>query len=207
MTIQPESIVKLKKSHIKKAAMMMARAFHDDPIVKYAFPKHKGADPRVRYAYEFMVRLGMRTGFGYTTSRDVEGVAIWARIKDPHTSFRDMLFSGSIIPAIRLGLKAGLRMMTFSEHMENKHQEVIRELHWYLQVLAVDPEHQGKGYAGRLLRKQLHLIDQEGLPCYLETEREVNVPLYEHFGFHIVEEHPIPDTPIVMWLMLRLPGG
>jgi hypothetical protein len=48
-------------------------------------------------------------------------------------------------------------------------------------------------------------IDKEGLACYLETELAENVTLYEHFGFHTVEEYHVPGTPLKMWLMLRQP--
>jgi len=46
-------------------------------------------------------------------------------------------------------------------------------------------------------------IDEEGLPCYLETLNEANVPLYEHFGFRVLEKSIIPETKLTNWAMLR----
>ena len=46
-------------------------------------------------------------------------------------------------------------------------------------------------------------IDEAGLPCYLETLEEQNVPLYEHFGFAVAEESTIPETELTNWAMLR----
>jgi hypothetical protein len=46
-------------------------------------------------------------------------------------------------------------------------------------------------------------IDKEGLPSYLETQEEKNVPLYEHFGFKVLEEVNIPDLDVTNWAMLR----
>jgi ribosomal protein S18 acetylase RimI-like enzyme len=78
-------------------------------------------------------------------------------------------------------------MQTFSRYLDKKHREIISDTHWYLQLLGVDPEYQGQGFASRLLRGMLTRIDEEGLPCYLETELAKNVPIYEHFGFRTLE--------------------
>ena len=53
--------------------------------------------------------------------------------------------------------------------MEKRHYELAPMEHWYLVALAVNPEHQGKGYASKLLKERLPAIDKQGLPCYLET--------------------------------------
>ena len=203
MTKQSKEVLKLEKAHIKPASLMLARAFHDNPVVKYAFPELGGNDPRLRYAYEFMLRLGLRYGHTYTTSPRLEGVAVWMRMKTPDSSFWRMLSSGALLPAMKMGMQAGQRMQTFSKSLDKKHEEMINDIHWYLQLLGVDPEYQGKGLAGKLLREMLTRIDEDGLPCYLETELEENVPIYEHFGFQTLEEYVIPDTPVKMWLMLR----
>ncbi len=85
------------------------------------------------------------------------------------------------------------------------HAELAPEKHWFLQLLGVAPEHQGKGHASRLLRPMLERLDEEGLPAYLETTNPVNVPRYEHFGFEVVREGMMPGTPIRFWCMLRDP--
>ena len=48
MTKQSKEVLKLEKAHIKPASLMLARAFHDNPVVKYAFPELGGNDPRLR---------------------------------------------------------------------------------------------------------------------------------------------------------------
>jgi len=72
-----------------------------------------------------------------------------------------------------------------------------------LQVIGVDPQFQGKGYAGKLLEPMLARIDEEGLSCYLETQDEADVRLYEHFGFKVIEKSTIPETNLTNWAMLR----
>ena len=96
-------------------------------------------------------------------------------------------------------------MQKFDEYVEKKHRELAPEKHWYLSVLAVDPEYQGNGYGSQLIRGMLSRIDEERLPCYVETEGEKNVAMYEHFGFEVLEEFEIPDSKDKLVAMLRKP--
>ena len=96
-------------------------------------------------------------------------------------------------------------METLDKYVEKKHIELAPPKHWYLAGLAVDPEHQGKGYGSKLLNETLSNIDEEGLPCYLETEGEKNVAMYKHFGFKVIEEFTIPETREKLVAMLREP--
>jgi len=75
--------------------------------------------------------------------------------------------------------------------------------HWYLMVIGVDPMYQGRGYASALIKPTLAQIDREHLPCYLETNNERNVPIFEHYGFKVVEAGIIPGTNVSHWAMLR----
>lgn len=54
-----------------------------------------------------------------------------------------------------------------------------------------------------LVKAALSRIDEEHLPCYLDTEEEENVSLYQRYGFRVVEELTIPGTNIRLWAMLR----
>ena len=77
-----------------------------------------------------------------------------------------------------------------------------KEPHWYLAILSVSPESQGKGHGGALLRPGLERADAEGLPAYLETQRERNLGFYERHGFELVEKLMI-DGELPVWLMYR----
>ncbi len=89
------------------------------------------------------------------------------------------------------------------EYIDTVHKRLAPFKHWFLQIIGVDPQFKGKGYAGKLLHPMFARIDEEGLPCYLETLDETNVPPYEHFGFRIVEKSAIPETKLTNWAMLR----
>ena len=56
-----------------------------------------------------------------------------------------------------------------------------------------------------LLQPALALADEDGMPAYLESSKERNVPFYARFGFEVVEElHSEVGSP-PMWRMWREP--
>ena len=80
-----------------------------------------------------------------------------------------------------------------------------REPHWYLATLGTVPERQGQGVGAALLQPVLTLADEDGVPAYLESSKERNVPFYARFGFEVVEElHSKVGSP-PMWRMWREP--
>lgn len=87
---------------------------------------------------------------------------------------------------------------------DNCHHHFPDEPVWYLKLLGVDPEGQGKGIGSTLLRESLRELDEDGLPAYLETGTERNVRFYERFGFEVrrAEVQLAPgSTP--HWTMIR----
>jgi GNAT superfamily N-acetyltransferase len=65
---------------------------------------------------------------------------------------------------------------------------------FYLHYLATHPKHQGHGLASALLRHVLAQADELGNRCYLEASKfHPNVPIYQHFGFKLVETIEMGD--------------
>lgn len=114
-----------------------------------------------------------------------------------------MIRSGMLSAMLKLGRGYTVRIMRFGKHTTAIHKRHAPFRHWYLQLIGVDPMFQGKGYGGTLLTPMLARIDREHLPCYLETQNQKNVLLYQHYGFKVVEEVIIPGTEITFWAMLR----
>jgi len=184
---------------------MLSRAFKDDPFNTYAFPDPEERVKKMPYVYRFLLRYYISYGGSFITSLRLEGVAVWIHSDNLEMSSWRILTSGAIWPGIKMGMKAGRKMQELDIYITKKHRELVPNKHWYLLLLAVDPKHQGKGYASQLLNEMLNVIDGEGLPCYLETEGNQNVSIYQHFGFKVIDEFTIPNTNDKLVAMLRQP--
>jgi ribosomal protein S18 acetylase RimI-like enzyme len=173
----------------------------DDPLQRYLFPP--AAAEAERTLFRLIAAYGIRQGNLLATSRKLEGVAYW---QTP----QDRTWVGAA-PVLREGLRllaqsgAGgvARLVRASAYTFRRHRRHAPFPHWYLALLAVRPRHQGRGFAGLLLKPVLARLQRERHPCYLETNTPQNVSLYRHFGFRVVEESVIPDTPVRLWCLIK----
>jgi ribosomal protein S18 acetylase RimI-like enzyme len=198
---------RLQKRQAKAAAEVLTRAFFDDPLINYFYPDAAERQQRMPYAHRFILNHGIRYGEAYVASARLEGIAVWLPSEGIDMTLRRAIRAGSLPLVFRMGREASNRMRYFGEHMESLHKKLVPRRHWYLQVIGVAPESQGRGYGGRLMKPMLARADREGLPCYLETQNENNVALYRHHGFEVIKELVVPGTAFNNWIMLREPRG
>ena len=76
---------------------------------------------------------------------------------------------------------------------------------WYLYNLSVRKDAQGKGIAKKLLHPMLTFCDDEKMIVYLETNKESNVSLYQHFDFQLRETNQIAKGLVLHYSMVREP--
>ncbi|MFC1942652.1 GNAT family N-acetyltransferase [Chloroflexota bacterium] len=203
MTAESGQLIRLKKAHINPASRMMARAFQNYPINVHVYPDAAEREARLPYMFEYHLRYCLTYKLTYTTSDQLEGLAIWMRLEKISMSYWRYISSGAFWPVLKMGREAKRRAQPFFEFADKKHKELAPFTHWYLMLIGVDPKFQGKGYSSLLMKEMFSRIDEEGLPCYLETQVEKNVSIYQRFGFKIIDEFTIPETTIMTWAMLR----
>jgi ribosomal protein S18 acetylase RimI-like enzyme len=202
MSVRSEELIGLDKDKIEPAVMALSRAFQDSSVNIYAYPDAEVRKKKLPYAFESVLRYGMRYGRVYSTSDRLEGAAVWIRSKWMRMTINRMWRSHALWPAMRIGISASIRMLRLNDCIEKKHDELAPFDHLYLMLLGVDPEYQGNGYGGRLVRGMLTEAGEAGLPCYLETTSEENVAFYEHLGFKVIDEFIVPKTTVAIWIML-----
>ena len=64
---------------------------------------------------------------------------------------------------------------------------------------------QGQGLGTQMLREVLADADTDGVPAYLESSNERNLPLYERNGFRVVGELQALGHGPAIWRMWREP--
>ena len=78
------------------------------------------------------------------------------------------------------------------------------EPHWYLPMIGVDPEQQGRGYGSALLEHALARCDADGKPAYLESTSLQSLRLYKRHGFELLGTIQVGSSP-PLFPMLRKP--
>ena len=186
------------------AAAMLARAFHDDPLMRYAIPD---SDERARLLpslYERMIRFGMLAGEVYATGDVPEGVAIWIPPNAKWTR-ENIEASGMHEFATLIGNDAYQR---YREVVSQEWQARLREIPgpgWYLFILGVEPRVQRRGLGGALMRPILARAYIEQVVCYLETENERNVAFYLKQGFDLIVSEEAGHSSVRFWTFRRNP--
>ena len=200
-------LLRLDRGSLRPAEEALAAAFQHYPLLVHAAPGLKQRRHLARACCAVGLRYALRWGEAYATSPAMEGVAAW--IPSPHfpMTIGKMLRAVPLPALVAVGRHGGARLHTAWVHLNSLHRKLAPPDHLVLFLLGVRPEFQGRGFAGRLLRPILARLDAEGRPCYLDTVNPTAVPLYERFGFRVVEESPIPGTPLTGWALVREPQG
>jgi GNAT superfamily N-acetyltransferase len=191
---------------VNKIAAMAARAMVDDPLHDYYFLKREQREELREPLFRLLATYGIRQGNLLVTSTRYEGIAYWQTPTDIPWHGAEAILWGGIKLLAKAGLAAIQRMYRASMFGYRLRKQLVPGPHWYLGLLAVAPEHRGKGHAGALLRPVLEIAKREGLPCYLETHKQVNVSIYEHFGFRVVEKVEVPESGVLQWCMVKKGG-
>jgi len=198
-----KGLVHISDSLFEKAVDVLTRAFWNDPLNAYFFPDETKRKRILPAFFEFRLKQGHHCGEVYTTSEDMEGIAIWKyHNKLDITLWRNIRFGG--LKLYRLcGRSLVNHMMRINDFVNNRRNQYATTPYLHLGPFAVDPEMQGKGYGSKLIRPMLAHLDEMKWHCYLETQSESHVSLYEHFGFEIIAKGVVPEANIPHWDMIR----
>lgn len=102
---------------------------------------------------------------------------------------------------VALGPRAIRNFLVIDSILSKRHPS---EPHFYLFVLGVDPAWQGRGIGKALLHHLNARADAAGRPCFLETDKETSVRLYESVGYEVVGEERVAKLDGArFWFMKR----
>ena len=164
-------IVQLNESQIETAGRLLTRAFFQDSFFLYILQDSDTRFQALEYYARAYVHASYLVGGVYTTAVPVNGIAVWGVPGCPITpEHRSRGGLDGLLEAF--GTKAYQRYQHMVDFFGALIERDIPSPHWYLSILGVDPDHQGKGLGGELLKPVLAQADAQGLPCYLETLEE-----------------------------------
>lgn len=189
-------------SDVATLVEVLARAFDDDPVPNFLFRGERRRRRGLRRFFSIQLRrMYLDEGEVWTTD-DLAGAAIWAPPSKSRPGLRELLYLLPVLPDLTgLGRRAGDAIQL----LQSVDRARPREEHWYLATLGTDPDRQGQGVGSALLRQVLSRLDSQGLPAYLESSKERNVPFYARHGFEVRGEIHTPGGGPTLWLMWREP--
>jgi len=184
---------------INAVADALVKAFHDDPLILHLFQKESPPRKKMKALFVSEPKRSLKLGALHTTAgSETMGGAIWMAPGKWKTGGLELL--GQIPLMFAMGM-ATPRTLGVLSKMEKVHPQ---EPHWYLAILGTATEHQGKGVGSALMTPVLEKCDAEGIPAYLESSKEANIPFYKRHGFEVTGEVTVKDGP-TLWPMWRDP--
>lgn len=173
----------------------LVAAFHSDPAARWLFPDEE----LYTVAFERFVQAFAGPAFEQSTAHllpDFSGAAAWFApgIHGNDEAVIEVLEDA--VPSDRLDDAFGV-----FEQMDRYHPT---ESHWYLPLIGVDPDQQGRGHGSRLLAHVLDECDRTQSIAYLEASSTTSVPLYQRHGFRLRGEIQTGSSPS-LFPMIRNP--
>jgi ribosomal protein S18 acetylase RimI-like enzyme len=175
----------------------LAKAFLDDPLICFLLKDEASRPEKMPKLFKLLFKLGLpHDACDVTTG--YEAAALWRPPSAWHIPIWQYFTNGAAFMDV-FTLGGGLQVMGVMDMIEKRHPH---EPHYYLQAIGTDPAKQGKGYGGVVIRRHIAVADAAAMPCYLESSKETNIPIYKSFGFEVTGEIALPNGPTI-WPMWR----
>ncbi len=183
-----------RADEMSQTVACIVAAFITDPLGRFAWPSpHQYLD-----AMPLATRAFAGASFEHATAdvtADFCGAGLWLPPEiHPDSEALEKVFRDTAKPEHLDDLLA-----TF-EKMDEWHPE---ERHWYLPLIGVEPNSQGRGLGGALLRHAIARSDADEALAYLESSNPRNISLYERHGFEVMGKIQIGAGPLVTPMLRR----
>jgi len=185
-----------------RIATVFLSAFRDDPFMLSLFSSARDIQKAMDADFRYMIEKARVNGVVFRTSDAYEGASVWCLTGFPKSTFGlNMRIAWFMLNQFKArDLK---KFVSFYIKVEKAHIRIIKRPHYYLELLGVDEKFQGKGFASKLIKPVLAHADRSRRVCYLETQNEKNVVLYQHFGFEVADMIQTGFGGDAYYLMLR----
>ena len=189
---------------IKKAANVLTKAFFDYPNYKFVLPNSANRNQQLQILFEILVKYSKKYAKIYATSEDLEGIMLCIPSNTVISNWK-MIKCG----ALRIPLKLGIHFIK-KQNIIDKAQDMLRYKHanfshTYLWAIGVMPEFQNRGYGKKLITALLNDLKEKKTPCYLETGKRLNIEIYKHLGFELIENYHLDDINLDVFSMIWKP--
>jgi GNAT superfamily N-acetyltransferase len=196
------TVRKARADELGRLAAILARAFYDDPPIRWVVNDDRGRRKLLERSFDlYLRRLWFKQGECYITDNGV-GAIVWELPGQWKVGVLDQL---RLLPSMaRINGRLLPRVLRALAVVESNHPV---EPHYYLPLVGVEPEWQGRGLGAALMRPIVERCDDEKVPAYLEATSPRNRALYQRQGFEVTEQFSLGPGSPPLWRMWRNPNS
>ena len=179
----------------------LGAAFADDPVMSWLIRDAARRPAVLEGNFRLLLEeIWLEHEVTYTTA-STAGAAIWDPPGKWSVSIPRQI--GLLPRALRVWGRVLPRALLTLARIERGHPT---KSHYYLAVLGVEPESQGRGLGSALMFPIIHRCDTDRVPAYLEASSPRNRALYERHGFEVTQEFRVGAGAPPIWGMWRDPS-
>ena len=204
--IEKAGLYLVQKKDLDRLAEVAADAYQDYPLHNW-FTKGKYDAKASKLLMQITLKTMTEDAVIYADSEEINGFAAWLPFGFTGNKALPFLMNGGLSLILHSGFGLIARLSTYEAYAMNLKKEFTDNYDWYLFKKKKKKDAQGKGIASKLMRPMLEFCDNEKMIAYLETNKEKNVGLYQHYGFDLMKEEIIPKTTVAHYAMVRNPKG
>ena len=191
---------------LDSACAAAVSALERDPFYRCITAEFAADDVRRRAAlaayFDYAIRQGTRIGrVVHLEAADI-GVAVWLLPQSDEVQARERLLKRACLHGV-LGESGCESYIRIVEYMSARARSVVGSDSWYLSIVAVAPQAQGRGLGARLLAPTLAEADAANAVCYLETFNPRSLHFYQRLGFVTRAQFDEPTTRARYAVMVR----
>ncbi len=194
-------VAALSSQPIAEVARALSRAFLDNPATLALIPdpprRRLGKLSRVMYGF---VQATRRCGWAQVATDGERVCGAMLCFGPASLPLGAAAYAWMAYGPLSAGIGTAVRYALADRLLKQLHPS---DPHWYLFVLGVEPEEQGRGVGSALLRTLTERADHERVGCYLETDKASSVRLYERHGFRVEHDETEPRLGVRFWTMRR----
>jgi GNAT superfamily N-acetyltransferase len=209
MTGGTPRLVQLTEQDAERAGAGLARAFASDPLFAHMLPDVDARRRLFPWFFTTCVRYGCHRGEAWGIVDGLEGeligTAFWIRLPDPDVTSQRLEAAGFGAASAVLGEAAWGRFLAVNRYMDEIQARVAPPPCLYLVQLGVNPDRQGRGFGGLLLRRFLAAAEDAGLAAFLGTSEPNNLRFYRRHGLAVVADEVEPNSGLRFWVLGRGP--
>jgi ribosomal protein S18 acetylase RimI-like enzyme len=201
---------RLTEKDIERASEVYVKAYSKTTLYRKALEGIEDKSLVLETFFEIAIRYGLKYGFPYAPSEQLEGVSIWIPYEKDDMTMWKVIRSGGFKKSLKL-VKIGRDFLASTKDLSqlDKDRAINMEGKQYLELmsLAVDPEYQRRGVASKLVKAMLERTDSYGYYTYVSADID-NVDFYKKHGFKVIKEITIKirDYDLINYEMFRNPS-